>query len=227
MEQNLIGNIFLFEDLSDQECIAINRLCNWNEYESGHQILHEDDKTSDVFFIAKGAVSAKSFSPSGAEVTYLDLAGGDIFGEFSALDGELRSATVMTTASSLIGRLNSDQFRHVLKSYPQLNLKFSMLLVAKIRSLSTRIYEFSALNVRCRLHAELLRICKPTDDPNVAIIKPAPTHYEMATYISTHREAVSRELSKLVNNGILTTKGRTYTICDLNRLRQLVALTET
>ena len=226
IEPNLIGNILLFEDMSDEECVAITQLCDWTNYESDRQILYEDDRTTDVFFIVKGAVSAKSFSPSGTEVTYLDLGDGEIFGEFSAIDGEHRSATVMTTAPSLIGRLNSDQFKHILKEYPQLSLKFSMLLVAKIRSLSTRIYEFSALNVRCRLHAELLRMCKPTDDPNTGIIKPAPTHYELATHISTHREAVSRELSKLVNFGILKTKGRTYTVCDLIRLKELVALAE-
>ena len=219
--RNHIGEIALFAEMTEQERLAISRLCGWNKYVEGKEILHEDDPTTDVFFVAKGAVSAKSFSPGGKEVTYTEIESGNIFGEFSAIDNQLRSATVTTIEPSLIGRMNSRQFRLLLKQNPDLSLRFAAHLVTKIRSLSTRVYEFSTLNVRCRLHAELLRMCKQTGE-NTAIIDPAPIHYELATHIATHREAVSREISRLISIGIVRVDGRAIIICDLSRLQGLV-----
>lgn len=219
---NPIGNIFLFRNLPYQEQEKINSLCDWKNVAAGQEILHEDDKTTDVFFVAEGGVSAKSFSPHGKEVTFIDIEAGDLFGEFSAIDGELRSATVTTTTQSLIGRITARQFKSILNSYPEFGFEFAAHLVGKIRKLSNRVYEFTALNVRCRLHLELLRMCDKNTQTNTAIIDPAPTHYELATHISTHREAVSREISRLVSLGILETSGRTYTISDYQRLEALV-----
>ena len=55
----------------------------------------------------------------------------------------------------------------------------------------------SALPVHCRVHAELLRIAVPLKINNDAILSPAPTHEEIASRISTHREAVTREMAGL------------------------------
>jgi CRP/FNR family transcriptional regulator, cyclic AMP receptor protein len=55
-----------------------------------------------------------------------------------------------------------------------------------------------------------------------AVIRPAPTHSEMASRISTHREAVTRELSRLRSLGIIARQGRTLRVNDLARLEAMV-----
>ena len=50
-----------------------------------------------------------------------------------------------------------------------------------------------------------------------------PTHAEIASRISTHREAVARELSRLAKLGVITRKGAGSTIPDLDRLARMVA----
>ncbi|MDF2766026.1 MAG: Crp-like helix-turn-helix domain, partial [Rhodospirillales bacterium] len=45
---------------------------------------------------------------------------------------------------------------------------------------------------------------------------------EIASRISTHREAVTRELGRLEHEGILAKEGRTLRIRDVARLRRLV-----
>ena len=71
-------------------------------------------------------------------------------------------------------------------------------LVTKIRGLTTRIYEFSTLAVSNRIQAELLRLATlGTRDGMGARIAPTPTHTEIASRVSTHREAVAREFTRL------------------------------
>ena len=72
-------------------------------------------------------------------------------------------------------------------------------LVTKIRALTTRVYEFSTLAVSNRIQAELLRLASlGTKEGKGARIAPAPTHTEIAARVSTHREAVTRELTQPV-----------------------------
>ncbi len=60
-----------------------------------------------------------------------------------------------------------------------------MLLVSKIRKMSERVFEVSALPVRERVRRELLRLAtEGTEFTNGVIIRPAPTHYEIAARIA-------------------------------------------
>ena len=74
-----------------------------------------------------------------------------------------------------------------------------------------------------RIHAELLRLAReqePSD--NRADISPVPTHADIASRVSTHREAVTRELNGLIQSGLLAKKKRTLTVTDLLRLTKMV-----
>jgi len=53
------------------------------------------------------------------------------------------------------------------------------------------------------------------------VLSPAPTHEEIASRVSTHREAVTRELAWLEAQGVVEKAGRTLKITDLERLGNL------
>ena len=92
-----------------------------------------------------------------------------------------------------------------------------------VRSLSERIFEFTTYGVPNRIQAELLRLAKANGHgTEVVNIYPAPTHADIASQVSTHREAVTREFSHLASEGILEKRGRNLIIRDVARLEQLV-----
>jgi predicted transcriptional regulator len=49
---------------------------------------------------------------------------------------------------------------------------------------------------------------------NKGVIFPAPQHSEMANLLSTHREAVNRELNKLVREGLIAKNGHKLNILE-------------
>ncbi|HEY9548479.1 MAG TPA: helix-turn-helix domain-containing protein, partial [Kiloniellaceae bacterium] len=72
-------------------------------------------------------------------------------------------------------------------------------------------------------HSELLRLAREGEhEGKSARISPAPTHADIASRISTHREAVTRELNDLTKSGLLTRDGRTLIISDVEELERLV-----
>jgi hypothetical protein len=92
-----------------------------------------------------------------------------------------------------------------------------------VRVLTTRIFEFSTMAVRQRLRAELLRLAEAAaKGKSHALLSPAPKHAEIASRISTHREAVTREFTWLETQGYVVKDGRALKIPDITRLRDLV-----
>jgi CRP-like cAMP-binding protein len=92
-----------------------------------------------------------------------------------------------------------------------------------VRRLSERVLEFSTLAVQNRIHAELLRLATEAGQQRgQALLSPAPSLSDIADRISTHREAVSRELSRLGSTGLLRREGGDLRITDVTRLARLV-----
>jgi CRP-like cAMP-binding protein len=224
-DKNLADSIAILGGLENFDSERFSKTCGWHRYQKHHQILHMNDLSTDIFFVVEGAVSARSFSAGGKEVSYLEIQAGDIFGEFSAIDGKPRSSSIETTEKSLIAQMKSDDFRQFIAEHSELGLRIAVLLVGKVRELTQRVFEFGTLSVCQRVQAELLRLCASQVKSNGSCtIDPAPTHYELATRIATHREAVSRELGNLVSLDIIKIGRKSITITDIEQLRKMVAI---
>lgn len=219
----LLSRVSIFSVLANEELDVVAAKCQWSDYSKDQMVLDEDDSSTDIFFVIDGSVSAKGYSLNGKEVTYTFIRNGEMFGEFAAIDNQARSASIHALENAVIARMSSGDFKSVLHTYPSVGVCFAEHLVQKLRYLTQRIFEFSTMSVSYRLQAELLRYCLESGiEGNTARIEPAPTHYEIAARISTHREAVSRQLSMLEASGIVAASRKSIIVLDVSRLRNIV-----
>ena len=218
-----LANVPLFRGLTPEQRNEIASKCSWKSVDREQTIVHHLDESSDVYFLIAGRARVMIHSTAGRAVAFRDLAVGEVFGEFSAIDGRPRSASVEALDACLIAILPSRAFRAVLERQPTVTLMLLEAAIVQIRSLTDRFFEISTLAVNNRIHAEVLRlalagrICG-----NEARLIDGPTHFEMANRISTSREAVTRELNRLEAMGVITRNGRHEVVCKLDRLRHLV-----
>ena len=93
-----------------------------------------------------------------------------------------------------------------------------------VRRLDERVFEFSTLGVNNRIHAELLRLARrAADNGQVSVeIEHAPTHAEIANRVSTHREAVTREIKRLEKLGVIEWGRSRHCILDIPKLDEMV-----
>lgn len=197
--------------------------CKWQDYDAGEQILSYDDPSSEVFFLAAGKVRVIIYSAEGKAVVFADLRPGAMFGEIAAIDRGARSAGVEAIEPSTIASLTASQFESLLLREPAVAVATLRHVTAEVRRLSERVLEFSTLAVQSRIHAELLRLtAEVRHQQGQALLSPAPSLSDIADRISTHREAVSRELSRLGSVGLLRREGGDLRITDVARLERLV-----
>jgi len=218
-----LSAIEAFHDLPSGDFDAISQLLKAKNYQANQHIITLGENTRDVFFIISGTVRITTFTSSGKEVSFRDMQAGQMFGELSAIDGQKRSTNVVALTDSVVASVHADIFFNLLSDYPQVNKFVLRQLTGLIRKLGDRIVEFSALSVKSRIHAELLRLARNNKlNDNTAEIIPAPTHQDIANRISTHREAVSREVSELNKKGIIKrNEGKLY-IKDISKLEELL-----
>ena len=209
-----------FAGLSTEDLAALAARCRWRTTRSRELIIGHRDRSHDVLFLLSGLVRVNVYSHSGRQVTFRDIRPGDVFGELSAIDGKPRSASVESLEPSTLMVMPQAVFLDMLKAHPSVMIETLCRLTAIIRSLTDRIVEISTLAVRNRVQAELVRLAK--DGGSNGVISPAPTHAEIASRISTHREAVTRELNRLEDLGLIGRAGRKLRVTDLARLTAMV-----
>lgn len=216
-----LAGVRLFSGLNPEEREVIARACQGRRIPVGNALIHDGDPTNDVYFLVSGKMRATIFAVTGKEVAFRDFAPGESIGELSAIDKRRRSATVVALEESTVLGMTATAFWQLIETHPSVNRKLLQHLTGLVRGLNERVIEYSTLGVKNRVHAELLRLALPDGDREAVIAEP-PTHQEIANRISTHREAVTRELNDLIRTGLLERNKTQLIVRDLALLRQMV-----
>ncbi len=217
-----LAQVAALSGLSPESLARIHKRCSWRRYGAGEPIVDYLDKSQDVFFIASGEARVSIYSLLGKGVIFSDLRAGDMFGEYAAIDGAPRSASIEARTGCLVASMSATAFRDVLRREPQVAMALLRQLVAKVRELTTRVYEFSSLAVTNRIQAEVLRMARLASPEGKSARVAAPTHAEIASRISTHREAVTRELNRLARIGVIERQGGSLVVKNVDRLAAMV-----
>jgi len=215
--------IELLEGLAPEKLDALARQCVWRNYEAGKRIISRNADDRDVYLLVSGRVRITTYSQGGRQVTFRDIAAGDIFGEVAALDEKPRSADVIALDGALLASMSPPVFRRLLAEEPLVGGRVMTRLAALVRSLSERVIDLSTLGVQNRIHAEILRLARAAGVArNRARLEPGPKHADIASQVSTYREQVTRELSALARAGILEKDGAALVVRDVARLEKMV-----
>lgn len=191
-------------------------------YTAGEEIVRYHDKSNSVFFILEGTIRIHYYALSGDEVILCDLPAGELFGELTAIDGLPRSATAVAKTDSLLASMSGKAFLELIHANPDFCTEILKRLAGQVRRLTERVYDYT-LCVRHRIHVELLRLAKThMTSVNSAVIDPVPTHAELACFVSTHREAVTRELNDLTRDGLIQRRGHALIVADVAKLENMV-----
>jgi CRP-like cAMP-binding protein len=207
-----------FRTLDPESCRILDRQCAWLKTSAGSWIIDQTANDRDVYFIMTGRLRAVQHSAR-QDVIFTDMEAGSFFGEMSAFDGAPRSLSVFAVNDSLMAKMPATVFVETMFSHRPLGEAVVSTLIARMRSMTRRVAELGVLDVRCRVHAELLRLARPDhENPKRAIIVTPPNQSELAALINTRRETVSREINAMEREGLIERRRGAIVINDALRL---------
>ena len=214
----------LFRTLTDAQIAVLDRQCNWRRFDPDRTVVGYGDPSRDVYFVVAGYVRVLIQAPNGKDVILRDIGPGEFFGELAAIDGKPRSASIVATHRCLVAQMAPTVFRNAIHAHPDVCDQILARLAIELRGLANRINEFSTMTVPRRLMAELLRMARRSPEaPNRGVISPPPLHRDLAARIATHREAITKELSRLEQAGLLARDRQRFVVPDLAALEAKLA----
>jgi CRP/FNR family transcriptional regulator, cyclic AMP receptor protein len=217
-----LARVSLFRSLDREAVRRLDSQCVWRRAKAKEWVLDYKDGGAELYFVAQGHLRVLIRTPAGKESILRDIRSGEYFGELAAIDGQPRSAGIAAVTDSVIARMPPAIFRGVVHTYPDVCDQLLVLLASQIRMLANRVNEYATLDARTRIYAELLRLAR-TGQSGEAIISPPPTHAELAARVSSHREAVTRELNSLIRAGLLGRRRGALVLLDPAHLASIVA----
>ena len=185
-------------------------------------MLDYQSEGTDLFFVLHGHVRVV-ITVADREVILRDIGDGKFFGELAAIDQQPRSAGSLAVTDTVVARMPAGVFRRAIHEHPDVCDQVLQTLVAQIRALANRANEHSNLGVRHRLYAELLRLARAPAGGGHPVVSPPPTHAELAARVSSHREAITRELNALERGKLIERRRGGIALLDAERLRAMVA----
>ena len=216
-----LARIPLFRSLDENAIRRLDALCAWQRASAGEWVLDYESGGTDLFLVLHGHMRV-IITAASREVILRDIRDGEFFGELAAIDQRPRSAGIVAVTDTLVARMPAVVFLRVVHKYADVCDQLLQTLVAENRRLSNRVNEQSNLGVRQRLYAELLRLARKSIDGGHPVLSPPPTHAELAARVSSHREAITRELSALTRRKLIERRRGAIVLLDAGRLRAMV-----
>lgn len=135
----LLKGIEIFEDLSVSELAAVASVTEEIVCPPGEIVIKEGDPGETMYLLIKGEVSVIKGQAEGHEIELDRIGAGDYFGEMALFEDVVRSATIRTEQESRILVLHKQEFKEIVREYPQIALHICKVLSGRIRKLHKKV----------------------------------------------------------------------------------------
>ena len=211
-----LKNVSIFSDLSDSELEEIQSLFTLRKYPKGSMIILEEEYGDVVFIVKSGTVKITRVNDEGKEVILSLMGQYDIVGEMSVIDGESRSANVLSQEPCELYAIRSEDFLNILKN--NFDVTFSLMgeLALRLRKSDQYIEALSLSDAEHRIGVSILNLAEEMGviRQGKVTIDNLPFQQDIANMSGTSRETVSRILKLFEDKNMLTKVGHKLVIPD-------------
>ena len=190
-------------------------------FRRGAFIMTEGESSDHVVVLLSGRAKVSSYTMDGKEVVLAVRGPGELLGDFSALDGAPRSATVSALEPIEALILPSDRFTAFLEDHARLAILLLQTWSRRVRDADRKRVEFGAYDTPGRVARRLLELVDRygEGDGPVKRIDLSLTQDELAGWTGSSREAVSKALREFRDRGWIETGRRSIKVLDVEALR--------
>ncbi len=204
----------LFSDLKKDVLEKLASVCQHKTYDKDQVILFEEEMGESFFIIESGSVKVTRVAEDGREVILAFLYDGDFFGELSILDGEARSANIVTLEKTSVYMIHRSDFLDLLERHPSVSIALLRELAQRLRKSDQHIEFLTLSDAEGKLAAILIELAEQYGTMHMgnATIPQLPMQQDLANIMGTTRETVSRMMKKLERKHWIERQGSRLTI---------------
>lgn len=186
--------------LDDRWLDALISAGSQRSYPRNTLLIQEGDRSDQLYVVLSGRLKVYLSDSEGKEIVIDTLVPRQLFGEM-ALEGEPRSASVMTTEPCKLAVIERDQFKRFLADNPDAAYALIVTLIRRARNLTRAVGSLALLDVYGRVARLLLD--NASEENGRLVVGERLTQQEIARRVSASREMVSRIVTDLREGGYI------------------------
>ena len=173
-------------------------------------LIHEGDTGDSLYIVLSGKVKVYASNAQGREFVIAFHGPGEYVGEM-ALDGGVRSASVVTVDPTVCAVVHRAQFREFLLANPDFALHLIEKLIRRARATTEDVKSLALSDVYGRL-VRLLNALAVTGEGGHQVVPEKLTQQAIAERVGASRDMIGKLFKDLVAGGYLAVEDRTITI---------------
>lgn len=189
-------------------------------YQKGELLLLAGYETREVGILLEGQIIALKNTPDGGSVAITQMEAGGLFGDVLSGSSEKSPVSVMAQTACLALYLPYEKIIHPCAQLHETHLQLMQNLVLTISNkyfaLDRRVELLICKSLRTRISLWLLEQAEQAGSDTFAV---PLTRAGLAEYLNCDRSALSRELSRMQQEGLIETYRGSFKILDVDRLR--------
>jgi CRP/FNR family transcriptional regulator len=214
-----LGQTALLQNLSDQSLEQVASIGTLQSFQAGDLLFADGDECQGSYLVLEGQVKVFKYAETGREQIMGMLGPGEYLAGVPAFDGRRYSANAVALDSLQVLFLPRDPFLELLRQDPMLSFNLLTIFSHHLRRFAQLIETLSLKEVSGRIATYLLLLSHQSG--NSEVVELAITKAQLAAFIGTVPETLSRVLQKMGRDGLLKLDGNTITILDFQALTAL------
>ena len=215
----LLQEIILFKDLTDEELRKVHNLASEHKVAKGEFVFMEGEDREAVYFIRRGLIKVFKVDEEGREHIVNVLGAGQMFPHIGFFQDTPYPGTAQAIQPGTLLSIRCNQFDALLVESPEITRKVMRVMGNRILQLQAKLQELALFDSRERVVALIRHFADEQGQrkPDGTHLVLPITHGEMAQMIGMTRESVNRIWNQLRRDGVLEGDKDTWVV-HLDRL---------
>ncbi len=214
-----VAKVPFFNHLSDDEMFKVAGKSNHRHFKKGDTIFSDGDPLDYLYIVHQGRVKIYQLFESGKEQLLRVVEPGEFMGELALFTTNTLDSYAEALEKTEICMIHRSDMQSLLNEHPTIAIKILEQFSNRLDQTERLVGELSAKDVEARIASYLLELSNKSDSANIVL---PMSKKDLASYLGTTQETVSRRFSSFQMNGWIEQKGhRDIKIIDKEALESL------
>lgn len=219
-----VTRVPIFQGLTQAQQLHVVDFVRPLRVEKGEIVYGPGDSVSRLLVMHSGQLKVSLTAANGQEQILRTVTDGDVVGERAFLTGHRPSELVTALEDSQMCVFDHADLATLLREYPDISMRILRTLSDRLSSVERLLAAITSSDVSARVAAYLLDLPASMRD-GVPTVRLPIAKQEIAAYLGTTPETLSRRLAALSTSGVIELRGRRdVTILDIDALERVATL---
>ena len=217
----LLKSIEQFGHLNVSDLNKISEIAKPVSIKKSKEIFREGEIYKGFYILLKGSVKVSRFSPEGKETIIHLIKPLETFGDIQLFEGGIYPVSSQTTEESVLIFFEREEFLQLLSNNSSICMTLLATFAKRMRDLTLKLEELTSKEITNRLARYLVDEIKRagTDKLPEPFLKLHAPKKNIAGYLGTITETLSRTFKKLQDEKIIRVSGKSIFVKDFAKLK--------